>query len=129
VLRRHGDQLERLSRGFYRAHGRADDTMNLGGIKVSSVELETVLDHHPAVTECAAVAVQPEGGGADRLVVFAALAEPRPPEELRGELGRLLAAELNPLFKIHEVVAAERLPRTASGKLMRRTLRAQYSER
>ncbi len=40
TLRRHGDQLERLPRGYYRAHGRADDTMNLGGIKVSSVELE-----------------------------------------------------------------------------------------
>ena len=40
ILRRHGDQMLRLHRGFFRAHGRADDTMNLGGIKVSSVELE-----------------------------------------------------------------------------------------
>lgn len=34
VLRRHGDMFELTSKGFYRAHGRADDTMNLGGIKV-----------------------------------------------------------------------------------------------
>lgn len=34
VLRRHGDMFELTSRGYYRAHGRADDTMNLGGIKV-----------------------------------------------------------------------------------------------
>jgi acyl-coenzyme A synthetase/AMP-(fatty) acid ligase len=34
VLRRHGDEFERTPDGYYRAHGRADDTMNLGGIKV-----------------------------------------------------------------------------------------------
>jgi acetyl-CoA synthetase len=125
-LRRHGDQMERLPGGFFRAHGRADDTMNLGGIKVSSVELEAVLGSHPAVAECAAVAVQPEGEGADRLVVFVVLREPRPPGDLRRELGRLLADQLNPLFKVHDVVATESLPRTASNKLMRRTLRAEY---
>jgi len=35
VLRRHGDVFERTARGYYHAHGRADDTMNLGGIKVN----------------------------------------------------------------------------------------------
>jgi acyl-coenzyme A synthetase/AMP-(fatty) acid ligase len=35
ILRRHGDLFERTSKGYYRAHGRADDTMNLGGIKVA----------------------------------------------------------------------------------------------
>lgn len=34
ILRRHGDEFERTAGGYYRAHGRADDTMNLGGIKV-----------------------------------------------------------------------------------------------
>jgi acetyl-CoA synthetase len=126
LLRRHGDQMERLAGGYFRAHGRADDTMNLGGIKVSSVELEAVLGQHPAVAECAAVAVQPEGEGADRLVVFAVLREERPCDELRHELGRRLAEELNPLFKVHDVVVTESLPRTASNKLMRRTLRAEY---
>jgi acetyl-CoA synthetase len=128
ILRRHGDQIQRLAQGCFRAHGRADDTMNLGGIKVSSVELETVLDGHDAVTECAAVAVQPGGEGADRLVVFAVLGEERDADGLRAELGRLLAVRLNPLFKIHDVVVVDSLPRTASNKLMRRTLRARYVE-
>ena len=126
LLRRHGDQMERLAGGFFRAHGRADDTMNLGGIKVSSVELEAVLGSHPAVVECAAVAVQPDGEGADRLVVFVVLREPRDPAELRRELGRRLADQLNPLFKVHDVLVTESLPRTASNKLMRRSLRAEY---
>jgi acetyl-CoA synthetase len=128
VLRRHGDQMERLAGGYYRAHGRADDTMNLGGIKVSSVELETVLDEHEAVSECAAVAVQPEGGGADRLVVFAVLRLEFDAERLATELGRLISRRINPLFKIHDVVIVDSLPRTASNKLMRRELRARYAK-
>jgi acetyl-CoA synthetase len=126
VLRRHGDQLQRLPAGFFRAHGRADDTMNLGGIKVSSVEIETTIARHPAVSECAAVAIQPGGEGADALVVYAVLDEPEPPVGLRSELERLIAAELNPLFKIHDVVVTDALPRTASNKLVRRSLRADY---
>jgi acetyl-CoA synthetase len=126
VLRRHGDQVERLPGGYFRAQGRADDTMNLGGIKVSSLELERVLERHPAVFESAAVAVQPEGEGAERLVVFAVLSEEADVEDLRRELGNSLASELNPLFKIHDLVIADALPRTASNKLMRRELRARY---
>lgn len=70
VLRRHGDHTQRLHHGYYRAQGRADDGMNLGGIKVSPLELERIIDGHPAVYESAAVAVQPEGEGAERLVVY-----------------------------------------------------------
>ncbi len=125
-LRRHGDQLQRLPGGTFRAHGRADDTMNLGGIKVSSVELETAVDRHPAVSECAAVAVQPEDGGADRLVVFAVLTQDREAEALRDEVSRLIGEHLNPLFKVHDLVVVESLPRTASNKLMRRSLRTRY---
>lgn len=70
VLRRHGDHTQRLHQGRYRAQGRADDGMNLGGIKVSPLELERIFDGHPAVYESAAVAVQPEGEGVERLVVY-----------------------------------------------------------
>ena len=59
VLRRHGDQMERLPCGGWRALGRADDTMNLGGIKVSSAEIEQVLQSVPGVVETAAIAVSP----------------------------------------------------------------------
>ena len=70
VLRRHGDNTQRLHHGYYRAQGRADDGMNLGGIMVSPLELERIIDGHPAVYESAAVAIQPEGEGTERLVVF-----------------------------------------------------------
>jgi len=127
-LRRHGDHMERLPNGYYRAHGRIDDTMNLGGIKVSSAELERAVADVAGVAEVAAVAVPPPGGGPDRLVVFAV---PRPgvrprPEAWREEMQRALRARLNPLFKIHDVVVVDALPRTASQKVMRRELRARY---
>ncbi len=56
LLRRHGDRIEELPRGFWRGHGRADDTMNLGGIKVGSAEIERALQSVPHVTETAAQA-------------------------------------------------------------------------
>ena len=129
VLRRHGDQIARLPGGFFRAQGRADDTMNLGGIKISSLELERVMDHHPAVSESAAVAVQPSGEGAERLVVFAIAKGDVDPDRLLVDLRRMISDELNPLFKIHDLVLVDSLPRTASNKLMRRTLRDHYQAR
>ncbi len=128
VLRRHGDQLARLPGGFYRAQGRADDTMNLGGIKVSSLELERVIDHHPAVSESAAVAVQTGGEGAEKLVVFVIAAKDADPDQLLSDLRRMVSAELNPLFKIHDLILVASLPRTASNKLMRRELRDHYRD-
>jgi acetyl-CoA synthetase len=128
VLRRHGDQIARLPGGYFKAQGRADDTMNLGGIKVSSLELERLAERHPAVYEAAAVAVQPEGEGAEKLVVFAVLSDDVEKGTLQRELGTSLATELNPLFKLHDLVIVKSLPRTASNKLMRRELRKRYGD-
>jgi acetyl-CoA synthetase len=128
MLRRHGDQMERLASGYFRAHGRADDTMNLGGIKISSIELESVIDSHDAIAECAAVAVQPAGGGGDLLVIFAVVHAEIDEAQLAIELGRLISRRINPLFKIHDLVITDSLPRTASNKLMRRELRKQYKD-
>ena len=129
VLRRHGDEIARLGKGYFKARGRADDTMNLGGIKVSSIELERVVNEHPSVHESAAVAVQAESGGADRLVVYVVVVvHDVSDENLKKALGRRIAKQLNPLFKIHDVVTVESLPRTASNKIMRRRLRADYAD-
>jgi acetyl-CoA synthetase len=126
-LRRHGDQLLKEDGALYRALGRVDDTMNLGGIKVSSADLEGAIDDLADVAEVAAVAVPPAGGGPDRLVVFAvALGEPLDVNVLKAEMQQLIRTRLNPLFKVHDVVLVDALPRTASHKVMRRSLRAGY---
>jgi acetyl-CoA synthetase len=124
VLRRHGDEIARLARGFFSAEGRADDTMNLGGIKVGSLEIERVLAADEAIHEAAAVAVPEPAGGPDRLIVFVVLEGEADLDSLRYELDRRLASELNPLFRIHALRQVEMLPRTASNKVMRRELRA-----
>jgi acetyl-CoA synthetase len=133
TLRRHGDAVEPLPGGWWRAHGRADDAMNLGGIKVSSLEIEQVADAHGSVYQSAAVAVQPEGEGADRLVLFVVPritpGGPPDPAKLRAELAARISRELNPLFKVHDLVLVPEIPRTASNKVMRRVLRAEYGKR
>ncbi|MCB0405961.1 MAG: AMP-binding protein, partial [Bdellovibrionales bacterium] len=125
VLRRHGDQFERFG-NFFRGHGRVDDTMNLGGIKVSSAEIERVLNKVAGVKETAAVAVAPSGGGPSHLVVFAVLNEIVEADALRTGFQQRIKSELNPLFKIHDLRIVDSLPRTASNKVMRRVLRKQY---
>lgn len=126
-LRRHGDQVERLAPGVYRVHGRADDAMNLGGIKVSSAEIERVLNAMPGVVETAAIAASPPGGGPSWLVIFAVLEAPS--GDWQDAMQQAIRRELNPLFKIHEVVPVESLPRTASNKVMRRVLRERYGKK
>ena len=129
VLRRHGDEIARLARGTFKAQGRADDTMNLGGIKVSSIELERAANTHPAVYESAAVGVRSEGEGTEKLVLFVVSRAPVDAEELRKELAKAIAERLNPLFRVEEVVLVESLPRTASNKVMRRELRRDFESR
>ena len=131
LLRRHGDQVERLAGGYYRVHGRVDDTMNLSGIKVGSAEIERVLNLEECIEETAAVAVPSPTGGSTRLVIYVVLmsSSDRAPrkEELKQVLQEAIRRRLNPLFKVHDLVLVETLPRTASNKIMRRKLRAGYS--
>jgi len=126
LLRRHGDYIERLPGGYYRAQGRVDDTMNLGGIKVSNIQIEEILSGEADVVELAAVAVPPPGEGPGRLVIYVCPAETIDTELLKTRFQQLIRSELNPLFKVFDVVAIDRLPRTASNKVMRRELRSAY---
>jgi acetyl-CoA synthetase len=123
TLRRHGDELVRLPDGTYRVLGRADDAMNLGGIKVGSAELERAIADTPGLVECAAIAVPKTGGGPSSLVIFAVAATDADPGELRTAFTERIRKRLNPLFKVARVVLVDALPRTASGKVMRRELR------
>lgn len=129
VLRRHGDEVELLENGHYRALGRVDDTMNLGGIKVSSAEIERAVAGTPGVKESAAIAVEPAGGGPSRLVICVVVDGEARAADLSDEMQRRIRAQLNPLFKVSDVVVVETLPRTASAKVMRRSLRTDYLNR
>ena len=126
ILRRHGDRIEKLTGGFYKAHGRADDTMNLGGIKVSSAEIERALKQLDMIDETAAVAVPPAGGGPSRLIIYAVVLQEIDTDTLTALMQKTIGDQLNPLFKIHATFILPALPRTASGKILRRELRRIY---
>lgn len=136
-LRRHGDAIERLGNGFetepwlagakYRVLGRVDDTMNLSGIKVSAAEIEEVLNIVNGIQETAAVAVSPKDGGPSQLTIYTVLTASNAEvtkQEIHAALQAELSQRLNPLFRVHDVVIVDALPRTASNKVMRRLLRA-----
>ena len=122
--------MERFANGYFRAHGRVDDSMNLSGIKISSAQIEEVLDRVKSVLEAAAIAVSPPAGGPKQLIVYAVLSKGQSTdaETLKSAMQQEIRTRLNPLFKVHDVVITDALPRTASNKIMRRTLRAEYEE-
>ena len=102
---------------------------------VSSAEIERALNTMPGVVETAAIAAPPPGGGPSLLVIFAVLDDAGdrlqacPEQSRRNAMQQTIRRELNPLFKIHEVVVVESLPRTASNKVMRRILRERYARK
>ncbi|UMB59686.1 AMP-binding protein [Lutibacter sp. A80] len=127
LLRRHGDQLEQLENGYYKMLGRVDDAMNLGGIKVSSVQIEAVVNKLDFIKESAAIAVAPKNGGLSKLVVYYVESSSKINTNERFQLAKnCIKKQLNPLFKLTDLVKITILPRTASNKIMRRKLRELY---
>ncbi|MCF6181436.1 AMP-binding protein [Lutibacter sp.] len=129
LLRRHGDQMEQLENGYYQAQGRVDDAMNLGGIKVSSTQIEAIINTLSFVKESAAIAVAPKGGGPSLLVVYYIESTTEFSDKERyNQSKNSIRKQLNPLFKVTDLVKIELLPRTASNKVMRRKLRNLYEQ-
>ncbi|KAK1259753.1 putative acyl-activating enzyme 18, peroxisomal [Acorus gramineus] len=127
-LRRHGDILQRTIGGYIVVQGRADDTMNLGGIKTSSVEIERVCNGvDDRVMETAAVSVRIGSVGPEQLVIMVVLKNGQHCEAdfLKAKFSKAIQKNLNPLFKVSLVKIIPEFPRTASNKLLRRVLRDQ----
>lgn len=131
-LRRHGDIIQRTVGGYYIVQGRADDTMNLGGIKTSSVEIERVCNRaDERLVETAAVSIKPAGGGPEHLAILAVLKDRSAQYDvnlLKSKFQKAIQKNLNPLFKVSYVKVVPEFPRTASNKLLRRVLRDQLKQ-
>jgi O-succinylbenzoic acid--CoA ligase len=116
-----GDLGELDDRGRLRVTGRKADTIVSGGENVAPVEVEAVLEAHPQVLEAAVLGrSDPQWGEAVTAIVVARAGAALEPEELREHCARALAP-----YKVPKrvVLSAEPLPRTRSGKLLRRELR------
>ena len=96
---------------------------------MGSAEIERAVKSVGGIHETAAIAVPPLKGGPSRLVIYAV---PLPgarveKEELKAALQAAIRERLSPLFRVHDIVVVDSLPRTASNKVMRRVLRSRYS--
>ncbi|KAJ0982762.1 hypothetical protein J5N97_011017 [Dioscorea zingiberensis] len=100
----HGVIIQRTVAGYYIVQGRADDTMNLGGIKTSAVEIERVCNRADGdVLETAAISTRKGTGGPEQLVVIVVLKDGSSngnPDQLRAKFQRAIQKNLNPLFKV-----------------------------
>ncbi len=128
TLRRHGDQMQQLPNDYYKAQGRVDDAMNLGGIKVSSLQIEAAVNTLDFVKESAAVAIAPKDGGPDQLIIYIVPIHTIDKIDALIQTRQLIKDQINPLFKASDIVWINKLPRTASGKVMRRKLRSAYKK-
>ena len=120
----HGDLALIDEDGFWYILGRADDVIKVAGKRIGPAEIEAAINEHPAVAESACIGVPHEVKG-EVIACFVVLRpghEPSP--ELAEELRRRVAERIGKPFAPEHVVFVSDLPRTRSGKIMRRVIRA-----
>ncbi len=103
--------------------GRVDDVINVSGHRLGTMEVESALVSHPAVAEAAVVA-RPDEIKGSAIIAFVTLeGERKATDELKEELRRHVAKEIGALARPEEIRFSDQLPKTRSGKIMRRLLR------
>ena len=110
--------------GYFWIMGRVDDVLNVAGHRLSTMEVESALVHHPQVAEAAVVGKPDElKGEGDRLLRHAEERHRGRREDLKKELREHVAKEIGALARPDDIRFTEALPKTRSGKIMRRLLR------
>ena len=117
-----GDGARRDEHGYFWVMGRVDDVVNVAGHRLGTAEIESVLVAHEGVAE-AAVVGRPDELKGQALVAFVTVKQGRTADaKLREELADLVAAEIGKFARPDSVRFADALPKTRSGKIMRRLL-------
>ena len=121
-----GDSTHRDADGYFWIMGRIDDVLNVAGHRLGTMELESALVAHPRVAE-AAVVGRPHETKGESIFAYVVLRGDRPTgnvDELTAELRAWVAEEIGPIAKPDDIRYADNLPKTRSGKIMRRLLKA-----
>jgi acetyl-CoA synthetase len=119
-----GDGARRDKDGYFWIMGRVDDVVNIAGHRLGTMEVESALVSHPAVAE-AAVVGRPEEIKGEEIVAFVTLEENYlPSEQLVKELKQHVVKEIGAIARPGEIRFSSALPKTRSGKIMRRLLRS-----
>jgi acetyl-CoA synthetase len=118
-----GDGAKRDDDGYYWILGRVDDVLNVAGHRIGTMEVESALVEHPAVAEAAVVGKAHELKG-QAIAAFVTLREGfKHSTELRDELRNFVAEKIGAIAKPDDILFSADLPKTRSGKIMRRLLR------
>jgi acetyl-CoA synthetase len=118
-----GDGARRDADGYYWITGRIDDVLNVSGHRLGTAEIESALVLHPQVAEAAVVGYPHDIKGQGIYAYVTPMAGVEPSDALRKELIQLVRDEIGPIATVDVVQWAPSLPKTRSGKIMRRILR------
>jgi len=119
-----GDKARKDEDGYFWIQGRADDILKVAGHRIGNYEIESALVSHPKVAEAVVIGKPHEIKG-ESIVAFVVLKEGvKPSDELRQELREHVAAEMGKIARPDEVWFVKDIPKTRSGKIMRRLVRA-----
>ncbi len=118
-----GDGCRRDEDGYYWITGRVDDVLNVSGHRLGTAEIESALVAHKKVAEAAVVGYPHDIKGQGIYVFVTLKSGVHPSEELKQELVKWVAYEISPIAKPDKLQFAPGLPKTRSGKIMRRILR------
>lgn len=118
-----GDGCRRDEDGYYWITGRVDDVINVSGHRMGTAEVEAALDEHASVVEAAVVGFPHDIKGQGIYAYVTPPAGVEPTEELRAELVKWVRTEIGPIATPDHIQFAPGLPKTRSGKIMRRILR------
>jgi acetyl-CoA synthetase len=117
-----GDNSRRDDDGYYWIMGRIDDVINVSGHRLSTIEVESALVSHPAVAEAAAVG-RPDEIKGQAIAVFVTVKDGAMTDTLRDDLKKHVRKEIGALAQPDDIRFTSSLPKTRSGKIMRRLLR------
>jgi acetyl-CoA synthetase len=120
-----GDSARKDEDGYFWIIGRNDDVIKVSGYRLGTAEVESGLVSHPAVAESAAIGIPDEVKGNIIYAYCILKAGYQPSRELEEQLRDHVGHEVGPIAKPAKIEFVDRLPKTRSGKIMRRVLRAQ----
>ncbi len=120
-----GDGALRDEVGYYRITGRVDDVIIVSGHNLGTAPIEDAVNEHPAVSESAIVGFPHDvkGNALYGYVTLKETGEGRNHDNLRKEINQIITEQIGPIAKLNKIQFTEGLPKTRSGKIMRRILR------
>ena len=118
-----GDGSKRDQDGYYRITGRVDDVIIVSGHNMGTAEIESAIDEHPAVCETGVVGFPHDIKGQGIYAYVICYEKPTDEEKLRKEIREVVSKIIGPIAKPDKIQFVSGLPKTRSGKIMRRILR------